>query len=132
MARAAGHREGDHRFSFAFQLKVAGLAPIKTVGNLSLGYLRDEDSLTGRGGFESRCRIDCVSDYAVFDPVPGADPTRHDFARVNANPHREAVDAPASPDLVRVFASGHHDLESRPNRPLRVVLVGNRCTEEGK
>ncbi len=76
-------------------------------------------------------QVDRVPHRGVLQTEIGADLAHHDQAGVDPDPHVE-IEPPLCVHPLSVRSYPVHDLQPGEHRPLRVVLVGDRCAEEGQ
>ena len=95
------------------------------------GGLGDLHRTRGGGLLHPGRNVDGVAHRRVLDPQVGSDCADDHQAGVDAHPDVE-VDTPASSDLFPIRRYRRQDLETGPHGPFRVVLVGDRRSEEGQ
>jgi hypothetical protein len=97
-----------------------------------MGGVVDENCSRLGGRLETRGDVDGVAEGGVLDPRACADLAHDHGPRRRADPHAEALGAPAAAHLARILVHLADDAERAADGPLGVVLPRSRRAEEGE
>ena len=123
LAPLTGHLERRDRLALALQLESALFTPREQIAGGPSGDVTDEDASGRRVRLQAGGRVQRVAGRAVLDPTSTADRPEHHQAGLDADADRQGQGA--------VVVSGMpDDAERGADRPLGIVLVRDRGTEE--
>ena len=86
---------------------------------------------SGRG-LQPSGRVERVADRPVLDLPPAADGPQHREPGLDPDPDGEPLDAPIARDRVASSPDRLDDAQAGQDRPLGIVLVGDRRAEQGQ
>ena len=121
-----------HRLGLPLELQFDRLPPGKKWLSLPAGGVVGEHRSGLGARLQASRRVDGIAEGRVLDPVGGADLAQNDRTGRDADADTEPRDAPAAFDFSAVGVHLLHDPQRRAQRALGVVLVRDRCAEEGE